>query len=194
MPWALIPASAFQVWQASAVITPVASVHRESSAPLIPLFSAIWPDPFLVPLSDQPSQSLILDHLIYLWFCSIYLSAYFFAFNNLMLKKKKSNLLLNLSKWLLRLSYTLFHLSGIAHSMYPNIYYSSFKNKQKLIIREEKDNHNDILPHVCQISKVKSVWQVGRRIKREGTYVYLWLIHVDILYTQYNAAAAKSLQ
>ena len=23
-------------------------------------------------------------------------------------------------------------------------------------------------------------WEVGRRIKREGTYVYLWLIHVDI--------------
>ena len=23
-------------------------------------------------------------------------------------------------------------------------------------------------------------WQVGGRFKREGTYVYLWLIHVDI--------------
>ena len=81
--------------------------------------------------------------------------------------------------------------------MHPNIYYSSFKNKQKLIIREEKDNHNDILPHVYQISKIKSVWWVGGRFKREGTYVYLRLIHVDILYIQYSAAAAaaaKSLQ
>ena len=84
--------------------------------------------------------------------------------------------------------------------MHPNIYYSSFKNKQKLIIREEKDNHNGILPHVYQISKIKSVWWVAGRFKREGTYVYLWLIHVDILYIQYNAAAAataaaaKSLQ
>jgi len=23
-------------------------------------------------------------------------------------------------------------------------------------------------------------WEVGRRFKREGTYVYLWLIHVAI--------------
>ena len=23
-------------------------------------------------------------------------------------------------------------------------------------------------------------WEVGRRFKREGTYVYLWLIHVDV--------------
>ena len=23
-------------------------------------------------------------------------------------------------------------------------------------------------------------WQVGRRFKREGTCVYLWLIHVDV--------------
>ena len=23
-------------------------------------------------------------------------------------------------------------------------------------------------------------WEVGRRVKSEGTYVYLWLIHVDV--------------
>ena len=23
-------------------------------------------------------------------------------------------------------------------------------------------------------------WQAGRRLKREGTYVYLWPIHVDV--------------
>ena len=23
-------------------------------------------------------------------------------------------------------------------------------------------------------------WEVGRKLKREGTYVYLWLIHVDV--------------
>jgi len=23
-------------------------------------------------------------------------------------------------------------------------------------------------------------WQVGGRFRREGTYVYLWLIHVDV--------------
>ena len=23
-------------------------------------------------------------------------------------------------------------------------------------------------------------WEVGRRVKREGTYVYLWLIHVNV--------------
>ena len=23
-------------------------------------------------------------------------------------------------------------------------------------------------------------WEVGGRVKREGTYVYLWLIHVDV--------------
>ena len=23
-------------------------------------------------------------------------------------------------------------------------------------------------------------WEVGRRFKREGTYIYLWLIHVDV--------------
>ena len=23
-------------------------------------------------------------------------------------------------------------------------------------------------------------WEVGRRFKREGTYVYLWLIHADV--------------
>ena len=23
-------------------------------------------------------------------------------------------------------------------------------------------------------------WEVGKRFKRKGTYVYLWLIHVDV--------------
>jgi len=23
-------------------------------------------------------------------------------------------------------------------------------------------------------------WEVGGRFKREGTYIYLWLIHVDV--------------
>ena len=23
-------------------------------------------------------------------------------------------------------------------------------------------------------------WEVGERFKREGTYVYLWLVHIDV--------------
>ena len=41
-------------------------------------------------------------------------------------------------------------------------------------------------------------WEVGGRFQREGMYVYLWQIHVDVWHkpTQYckTAAAAKSLQ
>ena len=42
-------------------------------------------------------------------------------------------------------------------------------------------------------------WEVGRRCKREGTYVYLWQIRVDVWHkpTQHcktAPAAAKSLQ
>lgn len=33
--------------------------------------------------------------------------------------------------------------------------YSSFKNEQKLIIKEKKIKHSDILPHICQTGKIK---------------------------------------
>ena len=42
--WALIPTPAFQVWQASTAVTPVAPAQRESSTVLIPLFPDSWPD------------------------------------------------------------------------------------------------------------------------------------------------------
>ena len=29
-------------------------------------------------------------------------------------------------------------------------------------------------------------WEVGRRLKREETYVYLWQIHVDVWQKQHN--------
>ena len=29
-------------------------------------------------------------------------------------------------------------------------------------------------------------WEVGGRFKREGTYVYLWLIHVDVWQEKQN--------
>ena len=39
-------------------------------------------------------------------------------------------------------------------------------------------------------------WEVGRRVKREGTYENLWLIHVDILQkpTQYHKAIILQLK
>ena len=39
-------------------------------------------------------------------------------------------------------------------------------------------------------------WEVGRRFKREGTYVYLWLIHVAIWQkpTQYCKAIILQLK
>ena len=39
-------------------------------------------------------------------------------------------------------------------------------------------------------------WDVGRRVKREGTYENLWLIHVDILQkpTQYRKAIILQLK
>ena len=38
--------------------------------------------------------------------------------------------------------------------------------------------------------------EVGRRFKREGTYVYLWLIHVDVWRkpTQYSKAIILQLK
>ena len=41
---------------------------------------------------------------------------------------------------------------------------NSSNPKKRLIVREHK-----------AIS-----WEMGGRLKREGTYIYLWLIHVDI--------------
>ena len=39
-------------------------------------------------------------------------------------------------------------------------------------------------------------WEVGGRFKREGTYVYLWLIHVDVWHkpTQYCKAIIFQLK
>ena len=39
-------------------------------------------------------------------------------------------------------------------------------------------------------------WEVGGRRKREGTYIYLWLIHVDIWQkpTQYYKAVILQLK
>ena len=39
-------------------------------------------------------------------------------------------------------------------------------------------------------------WEVGGRRKREGTYIYLWLIHVDIWQkpTQYYKAIILQLK
>ena len=39
-------------------------------------------------------------------------------------------------------------------------------------------------------------WEVGRRFKRERTYVYLWLIHVDVWQkpTQYCKAIIFQLK
>ena len=39
-------------------------------------------------------------------------------------------------------------------------------------------------------------WEVGGRFKREGTYVYLWLIHVDVWQkpTQYCKAIIFQLK
>ena len=37
-------------------------------------------------------------------------------------------------------------------------------------------------------------WGVGRRFKREGTYVYLWLIHVDVQQKPTQHCKANILQ
>ena len=39
-------------------------------------------------------------------------------------------------------------------------------------------------------------WEVGRKLKREGTYVHLWLIHVDVgqKSTQYCKAIILQLK
>ena len=42
-------------------------------------------------------------------------------------------------------------------------------------------------------------WEVGKRFKREGTYIYLWLIHVDTwqkptIFTQYCKAMIHLLK
>jgi len=37
-------------------------------------------------------------------------------------------------------------------------------------------------------------WEVGGRFKREGTYVYLWLIHVDIWQKPYCKATILQLK
>ena len=39
-------------------------------------------------------------------------------------------------------------------------------------------------------------WEVGRRLKREGTYIYLWLIHADIWQkpTQHSKAIVPQLK
>ena len=39
-------------------------------------------------------------------------------------------------------------------------------------------------------------WEVGRRFKNEGTYVHLWLIHVDIWQkpTQYHKVIILQLK
>ena len=41
------------------------------------------------------------------------------------------------------------------------------------------------MPNIVQL--VSGIREVGRRFKREGTYVYLWLIHADVWHkpTQY---------
>ena len=37
-------------------------------------------------------------------------------------------------------------------------------------------------------------WEVGERFKREGTYVYLWLIHVDVWQKRIQCCGAIILQ
>ena len=39
-------------------------------------------------------------------------------------------------------------------------------------------------------------WEVGRKFKRDGTYVYLWLIHIDVRQkpTQYCKAIILQLK
>ena len=50
--------------------------------------------------------------------------------------------------------------------------------------------------HSVATQRVGMEWEVGERFKREGTYVYLWLIHIDVRQksTQYCKAIILQLK
>ena len=52
------------------------------------------------------------------------------------------------------------------------------------------------IPHAPRCGQKKKLCGVGRRVKREGTYVYLWLIHVNVWQkpTQYCKAILLQLK
>ena len=51
-----------------------------------------------------------------------------------------------------------------------------FRLCEKAIYREKQCVYVIIKKYPCSVTEG---WEVGGRFKKEGTYIYLWLIHVD---------------